>query len=79
MGAKMVDSESEEQVPIRCEETRLWLLTLLSFHPEKKVTAKTELSVGMINGQPCLLVDKNDTTSVRKCLVALQKEQLEKI
>ena len=73
---KSVDTTTT--VLIGTEETRLWLLTLLSFHPEKKTSSRTELSVGLVNGQPCLLVDKDDTTSVRKCLVALQKEYLEK-
>ena len=56
--------------PISNEIKRRWLITLMSFHPEKKVTMKTPITVGLINGSPTLLVD-NDPTSIRKCLVAL--------
>ena len=68
-----VDSAAEsgnQGFPIGNEIKRRWLITLMSFHPEKKVTMKTPITVGLINGSPTLLVD-NDPTSIRKCLVAL--------
>ena len=43
--------EESPAVPITNEETRLWLLTLLSFHPEKKVTMQTALTVTLVKGQ----------------------------
>ena len=67
-----------DSIPISNDEKRRWLLTLLSFHPEKKVTPTTNLQVALIKGSPSLLVD-NDPTSVRKCLVALQKAYLYKV
>ena len=67
-----------DSVPISNDDKRRWLLTLLSFHPEKKVTPTTNLQVALIKGSPSLLVD-SDPTSVRKCLVALQKAYLYKV
>lgn len=58
------------EVPVGSDETRLFLLTLLSFHPEKKVTAQTPLSIALVKGQPTVLVN-GDPTSFRKCLVAI--------
>ena len=46
---EMMTSEVEatkstlDSVPIGNDEKRRWLLTLLSFHPEKKVTPTTNL------------------------------------
>ena len=57
-----------QKVPICNENHRIWLLTLLSFHPEKEVDHNTVLSVSLTNGSPTLLVD-DDPTSIRKCLV----------
>ena len=68
----------ETCIEVKDVETRLWLLTLLSFHPEKKVDLATKLHVRLVNSQPTLLVE-DDPTSFRKCLVSLQKAYLEKM
>lgn len=67
----MADDKSDiGEVPISNEETRLFLLTLLSFHPDKKVTEQTPLTVTLVKGQPTVLVD-GDPTSFRKCMVSI--------
>ena len=72
------EMQEESSVEIKDEETRHWLLTLLSFHLEKRVDGATNLSVKLVNAQPTLLVE-NDPTSFRKCLVSIQKVYLEQV
>ena len=69
---------SNTSIPISNEDNRSFLLTLLSFHPDKKVDVTTPLAVSHVEGHPTLLVD-NDPTSLRKCLVQLQKAYLDKL
>ena len=77
---EVVDAEKGEDpiasIPISNEYARLFLLALLSYHPEKKIDEHTNLTVTVMKGQPCILVN-NDRTSFQKCLVALQREYLE--
>ena len=72
------NAASSQTVPISNQEARRFLLTLLSFHPEKKVDMTTPLSVTLVKGSPALLVD-NDPTSFRKCLVTIQRHYLERL
>lgn len=64
------------KVPISNDYARLFILALLSYHPEKKIDENTKLSVTLIKGQPCILVNE-DRTSFQKCLVSLQRCYLE--
>jgi hypothetical protein len=50
--SELPPTEISQKLPITNEDTRLILLTLLSFHPEKKMMAETSLTVTLMKSQP---------------------------
>ena len=49
------------------------MLTLLSFHSEKKVSQTSSLQIGLNKGTTSAFLD-HEPVSIRKCLVGLQQE-----
>jgi len=53
---------------------------LISFHPRKHTLCREQLdlSVGMADGQPCLLAN-GEAVHIRKCVLGLQQAYLESV
>lgn len=66
-------SYPEEKAEITNEQIRTFLLTLLSFHQEKKVTIGSVLQIGIHKGTTSVFLD-HEPISIRKCLIGIQME-----